>query len=182
MKLLNLFFVCLILFWGATALADPPPWNEYPLDCTAEHGVCFEEFEDAFYVYGTDMTTGDQIIVLFEPDTNDYMRQNPDGSTFLHLVFQEITDAIYCPLGVEIPAGCWPLDISYPASGTMTGFVGLLPDGDFFASCPYSGQGRGVVTSPSGEQFRMNFAGVLVSSPDDNCRIVRMEINAKPMR
>ena len=70
------------------AMADgAPAWPEYPAACMAEHGVCFHEFS-TLRLFAADISTGDLAVAYIDAAMNDFMRQNPDGSNFIHIVDQ----------------------------------------------------------------------------------------------
>jgi hypothetical protein len=186
MKLLNLFFVCLVLLWGTTVLADPPAWDDFPMPCAAEHGACFVDLsggEISFFLF--DPVTGDEVSGTLNTDFNDFFRENPDGSHFMHMVDQDISGGIYCPGGVAIPDGCWEMDASYPGLISAKGRVILIPDPEGFvfdAFCTYSAHAIGVATNPeSGEPFRIRVKLHVVPDPETICRVHKLEIKVTPM-
>jgi hypothetical protein len=172
MKLLNLFFVCFLVLWGTTALADPPA-------CPAEQGVCFEDWTGEMWMFGDDPVTGAYVEGTFDADFNDFVRQNPDGTLFMHMITQELTSGFYCPPESMIPDECWPLDLELPTHGSVTGLITVDPPW-FYLSCPYRVQASGYVTDPMGDCYKMMVAGVNVPSPEGGCKMVKFEITVKP--
>ena len=172
MKLLNLFFVFLVLLWGTTVLADPPA-------CPPEQGVCFEDLMGEMWMAGQDPLTGAYIEGTFDADFNDFVRMNPKGTLYMHMITQELTSGFYCP-----PPGsneCWPLDLSLPSHGSVTGLITLDPP-MFFGSCPYRVQATAYVTDPMGDIYKVLVLLVSVPSPEDDCQLVKYEVTAKPIR
>ena len=171
MRLINLFFVCLVLLWGSTVLADPPT-------CPAEQGVCFEPITGVVWFFGED-PSGAYFEAAFEADHNDFDRLNKDGTIFTHMVATEIISGFYCPPGSIIPDECWLIDPSLPSGGSVTGIIIIDPPWFYFA-CPYRALGRAYVRDPMGNLYRLKTLLVSVPSPDDGCRMVKFEITAKP--
>ena len=174
MKLLNLFLIGLALLWGTTVFADPPA-------CPAEHGVCFEDLMGELWMAGQDPVTGAYIEGTFDADFNDFVRQNPNGTLYMHMITQELTGGFFCPPGSMSQDECWPLDLSLPSHGSVTGLITVDPPW-FFGSCPYRVQATGYVTDPMGEPYKVMVLLVSVPSPDGGCRFVKYEVTAKPIR
>ena len=176
--LLNLFFVCFVLLWGTTALADPPSWDEFPMPCAAEHGVCFIDGAGGFInVALVDLETGELVVGSIFGDFNDFFRENPDGTQFIHLINQDI-EALYCPDGVPGPS-------CLPVSGRMSG-TGFLEVGPvegcpecfvYQVTCPLSAS-----STLWGDSLRINTIFVTVRSktppwwPVEGCKPVKAEI------
>jgi hypothetical protein len=175
--LLNLSFVCLVLLWGPTVLADPPNWVEFPYECTAEHGVCFQAFiGEEIWVYGADPVSGAYAEATFIADSNDFVRQNPDGTYFCNWAVRELTSGFYCPPGSSIPDECLPIDLSYPSHFSQVGLITILPDppGFWFSpSCPLAGNAIFYVTDSMGDLHKVSFSGVFVKSPEGDCKPIR---------
>jgi hypothetical protein len=183
MKLLNLFFVFLVLLWGTSVFADPPPWDEFPMPCAAEHGTCFVPFDEGWIDFAfADLGSGELIVGTIFGDFNDFFRENPDGRQFLLLIDKE-TDALYCPDGVVGPS-CLPVSGRVSGSGFLE--VGPLegcPDCFVYQpTCPFSAS-----VSLWGDSLRIKASLVTVKSknppwfPVEGCKPVRVEINTFPI-
>jgi len=174
MKLLNLFFVCLVLFWGTTVLADPPA-------CPVDQGVCFEPLTGELLIQGQDPVSGAYAQGTFDADQNDFNRYNKDGTIYTHLVFNEITDGFYCPPGSLIPDECWPVDLSLPSGGSATGVPPIVDPPLYQFFCPYRVYAYAYVTDPMGDLYKFKALLVSVPSPDGECRLVKFSVKVKPM-
>ena len=173
MKLLNLFFVCSLVFWGTTALADPPA-------CPVEQGVCFEPITGVVWFFGEDLS-GAYLEAAFEADHNDFDRLNNDGTIFTHMVAKEIIGGFYCPPGSLIPDECWPIEPSMPSGGSVTGIIIVDPPWFYFA-CPYRALGHAYVRDLMGNLYKSKTLLVSAPSPEGGCDFVKFEIRVKPMR
>jgi hypothetical protein len=171
---LVLVFSTLVLALVSPAMADgAPAWPEYPAACVAEHGVCFHEFQ-TLMLFAADASTGDLAVGYIDAAMNDFMRQNPDGSNFIHVVDQEMSGE-YCPVG----EACWPF--VEPGRISYSGFVNLDPaSGGFAPACPASAMAHATVESPSGGLFTMDFFGVWIPTPQGGCQIHKLEIRLRP--
>lgn len=172
MKLLNIFIVCLVLLWGTTVLADPPA-------CPPEQGVCFEAMMGEVFIFGEDPVSGAYVEGTFEADHNDFDRFNKDGTIYTHMIVNEITSGLYCPPGSMYPNECWPVDLSLPSGGSVTGIVVFDPPW-FYYSCPYRARATAYVTDPMGDLYKVTVSLIMVPSPDGGCDIVKYEVKLKP--
>lgn len=180
MKLLNLFFVCLVLLWGTTVLADPPSWDEFPNECTAEHGVCFQGFVgEEIFMTASDPVSGAYAEGTIQADANDFARQNPDGTYFVHWTAREFTSGFYCPPESE----CLPIDLSLPSHVTQAGAITILPldppDFWFFPSCPLAASASFYVTDAMGDLHKVIFSAIFVKSPEGDCKTIRWQVSDK---
>ena len=159
---------------AGVALGDRPPWPEYPAECVAEHGVCFHQFE-RLTLRAADFD-GEVVFGQFDTNINDFMRQNPDGTNFMHFVTQTDNETFYCPAGA---GDCWPS--VEPARVSLSGLVVLDPDSGAFApACPYSAQASSVHISPGGDLFEARTVINLVNDPEGGCRVVDLDIRIRP--
>lgn len=185
MKFLNLFLVWFVFLWGTTALADPSPWDEFPDECTAEHGVCFQMITEEIWVFGDDPMTGAHVEGTFQGDANDFARQNPNGTYFSHWIAREFTSGVYCPPGWSDLEDCLPIDLSLPSHLTVVGSITILPDPSgfwFSPMCPFTAQASFYVTDAMGDLYKVMGSIITVKSPEGECRFVKYEIKVKPMR
>lgn len=80
-----------------------------------------------------------------------------------------------------IPDECWPLDLSLPSGGSVTGLITVDPPW-FYGSCPYIVHARAYVTDPMGNLYKVMVSLVSIPSPEGGCKFVKYEVKVKPMR
>ena len=95
------------------------------------------------------------------------------------MIVNEITSGLYCPPGSMYPNECWPVDLSLPSGGSVTGIVVFDPPW-FYYSCPYRARATAYVTNPMGDLYKITVSLIMVPSPDGGCDFVKYEVKLKP--
>lgn len=161
----------------SVATAARPYWYDWPAECTGDSPVCFQEMEDVtiWTIRADDEVAGG--VSVFP--VNNFMRQNTDGSWFLH-VLDNAADLAY------IPPGAQHWTEYYWSAPPLTGHVRMIggvesAGGSLTSTCPFEGGIHGVVLDEAtGIRYKLT-AKIVTTTEADGCRTIMNDIKLKPI-
>ena len=122
---------------------------------------------------------------LFPPDTNEFVRVDPDGSAHIHL--QSNQAYILACRAINYP-GC--IDVP-PGRGTLEGFGNWIatgsiipgPGGSFSPSCPFSSKSTALVVDfHTGKEYRVRSTLILAPDPGvEGCTLKVRDVSISPV-
>ena len=112
------------------------------------------------------------------------MRENPDGTAFIHIVDNHADLAFVPPWAQHWTEWYWS-DPQYSGHVRMIGNVVRTPTGSLSSVCPFEGHINGVVLDwETGQRYKMSAMTVLVTDPGSpgGCREIMNDIKLKPIK
>lgn len=182
MRLRTVLLALLVVGLAVSAThGNRPYYPNWPDECAGSTPVCFLEVD-----FGTSwfLDAGDEVVRAFSFfPVNNFLRENTDGSWYLHIV-DNGADLAYVPPGAADPSEWYWSDPPLSGHATLIGDV-FLDDFGLNIGCPFQGHYRGIVVDAvTGQRFKMSAMTISVPDTDEpsGCAWVINEIKLKPIK